>query len=223
MHRQQLAIAASGIGYIIASLTGLALAPLPDLGSSPAHDHAYLATLHTASFTAGSLLNLLAYLALLVFMVQLARLTSPRPGTTVRVLAAAGPTLAAACVASGIALAGAVALHRASLPPPVAATLLDAASLATWISTLGFALALAAAGWSIIRGNHPLARWTGWSALTIAAAFTACLPFARTGAGHLPAIAADLWIIATIIAVLRRPAAAPATAGTGEPAVLAIP
>jgi hypothetical protein len=223
MHRQQLAIAASGIGYIIASLTGLALAPLPDLGSSPAHDRAYLVTLHTGPFTAGSLLNLLAYLALLVFMVQLARLTSPRPGTTVRVLAAAGPTLAAACVASGMALAGAVALHRASLPPPVAATLLDAASLATWISTLGFALALAAAGLSITGANHALARWTGWTALAIAAAFAVCLPFARTGTGHLPAIAADLWIIATTIAVLRHRAGAAAPTGTEEPAALAIP
>ena len=99
-------------------------------------------------------------------------------------------------MASGIGLAGAVALHRASLPPPVAAALLDAASLATWISTLGFALALATAGWSIIRGNHALAQWTGWSALAIAAAFAACLPFARTGTGHLPTIAADPWIIA---------------------------
>jgi hypothetical protein len=126
-------------------------------------------------------------------------------------------------VASGIGLAGAVALHRASLPPPVAATLLDAASPATWISTLGFALALATAGWSIIRGNHALARWTGWSALAIAAAFAACLPFARTGTGHLPAIAADLWIIATVIAVIRRRTAATATAETEEPAALAIP
>lgn len=126
-------------------------------------------------------------------------------------------------MASGIGLAGAVALHRASLPPPVAATLLDAASLATWISTLGFALALATAGWSIIRGNHALARWTGWSALAIAAAFAACLPFARTGTGHPPAIAADLWIIATVIAVIRRRTAATATAETEEPAALAIP
>jgi hypothetical protein len=115
-----------------------------------------------------------------------------------------------------------VAPRRASLPPPVAATLLDAASLATWISTLGFALALATAGWSIIRGNHALARWTGWSALAIAAAFAACLPFARTGTGHLPAIA-DLWIIATVIAVIRRRTAAIATAETEEPAALAIP
>ena len=126
-------------------------------------------------------------------------------------------------MASGIGLAGAVALHRASLPPPVAATLLDAASLATWISTLGFALALATADWSIIRGNHALARWTGWSALAIAAAFAACLPFARTGTGHPPAIAADLWIIATVIAVIRRRTAATATAETEEPAALAIP
>lgn len=224
MHRHQLAIAASGTGYIIASLTGLALAPLPDLGSSPTHDRAYLATLHTGPFTAGSLLILFAYLALLVFMVRLAQLTSPNPATSSRALAAAGATLAAACVASGIGLAGAVALHRVSLPPPVAAALLDAASMTTWISTLGFALALAAVGWSTIRGNHAPARWTGWSALAIAAAFAACLPFARTGAGHLIAIAADLWIIATIIAVIRRrtPAAA-ATAETQEPAALAIP
>ena len=119
------------------------------------------------------------------------------------------PTLAAAGAASGIGLAGAVALHRASLAPPVAATLLAAASLATWISTLGFALTLATAGWSIIRGNHTLARWTGWSALAIAAAFAARLPFTRTGTGHLPAIA-DLWIIATVIAVIRRRTAATA-------------
>ena len=126
-------------------------------------------------------------------------------------------------MASGIGLAGAAALHRASLSPPVAATLLDAASLATWISTLGFALALATAGWSIIRGNHALAQWTGWSALAITAAFAACLLFARTGTGHLPAIAADLWIIATVIAVIRRRTAAPATADVraqGSPAVV---
>jgi hypothetical protein len=64
--------------------------------------------------------------------------------------------------------------------------LLDATALATWISTLGFGLTLATADWSIIRGNHALARWTGWSALAIAAAFAACLPFTRTGTGHLP-------------------------------------
>jgi hypothetical protein len=157
MHRQQLAIAASGIGYIIASLTGLALAPLPDLGSSPAHDHAYLATLHTAPFTAGSLLNLLAYLALLVFMVQLADLTSPRTGTRVRALAAAGATLAAACVASGIALAAAVALHRASLPPLIAATLL-AAALATWI--------LGRLGVEVPRDTSPGIRWVPASKAT---------------------------------------------------------
>jgi hypothetical protein len=94
---------------------------------------------------------------------------------------------------------------------------------ATWISTLGFALALATAGWSIIRGNHALAQWTGWSALAIAAAFAACLPFARTGTGHLPAIAADLWIIATVIAVIRRRTAATATADVrakGSPPVV---
>jgi hypothetical protein len=37
------------------------------------------------------------------------------------------------------------------------------------------------------------------------------------------AIAADLWIIATVIAVIRRPTAATATAKTKEPAALAIP
>jgi hypothetical protein len=37
------------------------------------------------------------------------------------------------------------------------------------------------------------------------------------------AIAADLWIIATVIAVIRRRTAATATAKTKEPAALAIP
>jgi hypothetical protein len=203
MRRHQLATAALGIGYVTLSFAGLALAPLPDLGTSAAHDSTYLAARQTVPFTAGSLLLLAAYLALLAFLVKLAYLSGPNRGTPARALATAGATLTFACVASGLGLAGAVVLHRTSVPPPVAATLLDAASLATWIATLGIALALAAVGWSTVR-TPTLPRWTGWTALAIAATFAACLPFARTGAGHLPAIAADLWIIAAAITVLTR-------------------
>ena len=151
---------------------------------------------------AGGGAELLAYVCLVTFVVGvvLGRRSGRRPGPGP--LAAAGATLAAGTVATGIALEGGVVLSPA-VPVTTAQALLTAGSVATWLSLVGIAMAmagLAAAG----RDGTGLPVWACWSAAVIAAALLVALPLAATPVAHIPATVMYLWVLVVAVLVLKR-------------------
>src|SRR3954453_15277079 len=142
MQRHPRATAAAGIGYLVLTSAGLILAPMPDLGSSNSAVRDYLGTPATTLTVAGGYFLLAAFVLLLVFVVQLSA-----PGTTTAArLAGAGATFALACVGTTLAVGGGGELHRTPGEASTAAGLLDTASLLSWISTIGLAVAVGALG-----------------------------------------------------------------------------
>jgi hypothetical protein len=199
MQRHPRATAAAGIGYLLLTSAGLTLAPMLDLGSSNSAVRDYLGKPATTVSVAGGYLQLAAFVLLLAFVVQLSS-----PGTaTVGRLAGAGATFTLACVGTALAVVGGVELHRTSVEPRTAAVLMDTASLLTWISTIGLAVAVGALG-SAILASRELPSWMGWSAFGTAAGFAVCLPLVKTQIGHLPAALFDLWVLVAAVILLVR-------------------
>jgi hypothetical protein len=199
MQRHPRATAATGIGYLVLTTAGLILAPMLDLGSSESSIRAYLGSPATTATVAGGYSQLAAFVLLLAFVVQLSA-----PGTaTVGRLAGAGATFTLACVGAALAVVGGVQLHRTTVEPGTAAVLMDTASLLTWISTIGLALAVGALG-SVVLTTRELPRWMGWSAFGTAIGFAVCLPLVRTPIGHVPAALFDLWVLVAAVTLLVR-------------------
>jgi hypothetical protein len=199
MQRHPRATAATGIGYLVLTTAGLILAPILDLGSSDSAVRDYLGTPATTATVAGGYSQLAGVVLLLAFVVQLSA-----PGTaTVGRLAAAGATFTLACVGTALAVVGGIELHRMTVEPRTAAVLMDMASLLTWISTIGLAVAVGALG-SVILTSRELPGWMAWSAFGIAAGFAVGLPLVRTPIGHVPAALFDLWVLVAAVILLVR-------------------
>lgn len=197
----------AGLAYLALSFTGLALAPLPDLGAGTGQVQQFLTSADALPYAAGGIAQLLAYLSLLIFAVGLtapAR-TAGHRGAAV-ILAPIGAALAAASITAAAALVGAVILTR-QLPVPTAQALLTAGSLATWLSVAGIALTLAALAALGPRGTS-LPNWDAWAAAAIAVLLVAAIPLARTPWGHMPALLLDVWMLVTAVILLRRRATA---------------
>ena len=193
------ATAALGIGYLVLTMTGLVLAPMLDLGASGPEVRNYLRTVDTASFIAGGYLQLAAFVILLAFLVRLSAPAQPVVGR----LAGAGATFALTCVGTGMAISGAVVLHHRTVALATATVLMTAASLLTWISLIGLAVALGALG-SATLASRELPRWMNWSALGTAVGLAVSVPFASTGIAHVPAAFFDLWILVAAVILLAR-------------------
>ena len=196
---QSRATGALGIGYLVLTMTGLVLAPMLDLGASgPAVDH-YLRTVDTASFIAGGYLQLAAFVTLLAFLVRLSARAQPVVGR----LVGAGATFALACIGTGLAISGAVVLHHRTVARATATVLMTSASLLTWISLIGLAVALGAVGFATL-ASRELPRWMGWSALGTAVGLAVSVPFASAGIAHVAAAFFDLWILVAAVILLAR-------------------
>jgi hypothetical protein len=196
----------AGLGYLALSLTGLALAPLPDLGTDAGGVQRFLGSVSPPAYAAGGIAELFAYLSLLMFAIGLtapARAAQPR-GTAV-ILAPIGAGLAAAAITTAAALVGAVVLTR-PLPVATAQVVLGAGSLATWLSVAGIALMLAALVALGVRGTS-LPRWAGGAAAVVAVLLATAIPLAQTPWAHAPALLLDAWILLTAVILLRRGAA----------------
>ena len=193
------AIAALGIGYLVLTVAGLVLAPMLDLEASGPAVRTYLRTVETTPFVAGWCLQLAAFVTLLAFVVQLSAPATPTVGR----LAAAGATFALACVGPAMAISGGVVLHHAAIAPATAAVLMDVASLLTWTSLIGLAVALGALGAATLTSRE-LPQWMGWSALGTAVGLAVSVPFASTGIAHVPAVFFVLWILVAAVIFLAR-------------------
>src|SRR3954451_20764998 len=193
------ASAALGIGYLAFTATGLVLAPMLDLGASDSAVRHYVRTVDTTSFVAGGYLQLAAFVTLLAFFLRLSARAHPVVGR----LAVAGATVALACVGAGLATAGGVVLNHRTVAPATAAVLMSTASLLTWVSLIGVALAVGAVG-SASLASRELPRWMGWSALGTAVGLAVSVPFASTGIAHVPAAFFDLWILVAAVILLAR-------------------
>jgi hypothetical protein len=194
------ATAALGIGYLVLTTTGLVLAPMLDLGASESAARHYARTVDTTSFIAGAYLQVVAFVTLLVFVLRLSAQAHPVVGR----LAAAGATFALACVGSAMAMSGGVVLHHTAIAPATAAVLMDVASLLTWTSLIGLAVALGAVG-SATLTSRELPRWMGWSAIGTALGLAASVPLADIGVAHIPAGLFDLWVLVAAVMFLARP------------------
>jgi hypothetical protein len=80
---------------------------------------------------------------------------------------------------------------------------MSTASLLTWVSLIGLAVALGAVG-SATLASRELPRWMGWSALGTAVGLAVSVPFASTGIAHVPAAFFDLWILVAAVILLAR-------------------
>lgn len=195
--------AAAGLGYVVLSSAGLALAPLPDLGAPIATVRAFLGSARPPSYVSGGCAALLAYVALICFVVGVTlplRRSGDRRGAAA--LTVAGATLAAGAIATAAALVGGVVLTRA-VAVPTAQVLLTAGSVATWLSVIGIALALAGITASGPDGTG-LPRWILWTAAVLAAVLTAAVPLAASPLAHVPALLLDLWVLVVAVLLLRR-------------------
>ena len=209
------ATAALGIGYLVLTTTGLVLAPMLDLGASESAARHYARTVDTTSFIAGAYLQLVAFVTLLVFVLRLSAQAHPVVGR----LAAAGATIALACVGSAMAMSGGVVLHHAAIAPATAAVLMDVASLLTWTSLIGLAVALGALGAATLTSRE-LPQWMGWSALGTAVGLAVSVPFASTGFAHVPAVFFDLWILVAAVIFLARSGPGRDVSAPAQPAPL---
>jgi len=199
----------SGLAFVILTFTGFGLAPMPGLSATAPDVGQFLASAQPAQFTAGTYAQILAYTALLVFTSAILRWLRPWGHTGASgTLAVAGATFALASVASGLALAAAAVAQAHSLPGPTAMVLLDAATRATWLSSVGLALALIALG-AALRAKGPLPRWCAPAAIIVGILVATAIPLAASEIAHLPATLADLWILVVSFLALRRRATAP--------------
>lgn len=207
----------SGLAFLVLTFTGFGLAPLPGLSATAPEVRQFLASAHPAQFTAGSYAQVLAYTAILVFVAAILRwLRSWGHTGAAGALAVAGATVALASVAQGLALAAAAVARAHSLPGPTAMVLLDAATRATWLSSVGLALALIALG-AALRATGPLPRWCAPAAIIIGALVAAAIPLAASGIAHVPATLADLWILVVSFLALRRRGTAPESDQAAKP------
>jgi hypothetical protein len=204
VRQRSIATAAAAIGYVLLTLSGLALAPLPDQGSAPAEIRAFLADSSDTRYIIGICGLISAYLALVAFATGLARATWDSDGHPAwGHVAAGGAGFAAAMVGMGLAVTGGVVLQRASVDLGTAGVLLAVASVATWASQLGiavmfvaFAVGLPGSGW--------LPRWTGWTAAGLGVMVAVSVPFARSDAAHLPALLVDVWLLVVAALLAQR-------------------
>ncbi len=198
--------AAAGAGYVVLSFTGLAVAPLPDLGAARPVIQQFVTTAAPGRYVAGGCADLLAYALLIAFAVGLVRDVRSGRGQGAARLAAAGAVLATASVTAGLALVAGVVLGTA-VPLAVAQALLTAGSVATWLSVGGIALMLAGVA-ALGREGTGLPTWMCGAAAVLAVALAAAPPLAESSVAHIPATAMYLWVLVASALVLRRGPAA---------------
>lgn len=194
--------ALAGIGYVVLSVAGLALAPLPDLGSGPAAFQHFRDAAHAPAYVAGGCAVLLAYLALVAFAIGVTapgRRSGRGPGGAV--LAVAGAVLAIGVMAMAAALVGSVVLTPA-LKTETAQALVSAGSMATWLSVLGVATMLAGIA-ALGSPGTGLPRWAEWVAGGLAVAVAAAVPAAESQLAHVPALLFDVWVLVVAVLVMR--------------------
>jgi hypothetical protein len=201
--------------YLVGTFAALAIAPLPDLGSSAEEIAGAVNGLAPLTALLGGFLQMVAYTALLVFLVGLSSAAAPHRIA----LVAAEAAFALASVAIGVGLMIGVALAPAGAHAG-APLMLVCASVLTWVSTFGFGVGLATVGLTALK-NRALSRWLAWSALVLGALLAVALLVAASPVAHLPATLADLWILVAAIVLLVRGGRAPsAPTEAGSPATL---
>lgn len=194
--------ALAGVGYVVLSFAGLALAPLPDLGSGSAAIEQFRAAAHAPAYVAGGYAVLLAFLSMMAFAVGLTapgRRSGRARGAALMVLA--GAVLGTAVMATAAALVGAVVLTPA-LTAGSAQALVTAGSIATWLSVLGIAVVLAGIA-ALGPAGTGLPRWATWTAGGLAVLLAAAIPAAETPLAHVPALLLDVWLLVVAGLVLR--------------------
>ena len=208
----------SGFAYVALLMVAGTIGPadgIPSASASPQEIGAYIhGHAPTALEWAGVYLEVVALLALVVFVVSLWRLLAEadRDGWLPGI--ALGGGLLSAALKLGSLPTACAALYRAhEISPGVAAALIDmntAAFVLTWAT---FALMLGATGIVGLR-TGALTGWLGWFAIGTAVALMGSIPVATSDPPTF--MLALIWIIAAGVALVRRgdrvAAAAPATA-----------
>ncbi|HWG93715.1 MAG TPA: hypothetical protein VNU66_05770 [Mycobacteriales bacterium] len=198
---------AAGIAFVVLALAGNSLTGGGVDSAAPSEAHAAEVVRRTAdaAWRAGTALELVAFLALLVFSAALARrirLSEPREGYLGLTVLAAGTLLAAVKLASGSALYAADR-RAGELDGDLARLLTDLndASFALSFVPLGLLLGAAAVA-ALAHGALP--RALGWTGVPVAVLLVAA---ASTGADAVPVpfLLALVWLVATGVVLLRRP------------------
>jgi hypothetical protein len=200
--------AAAGILYPVLIFLGLGLAGGADLTSTNAEIARFLRGVDVARFVAGSYAVVVAMLCLVIFA---ARLRTQLRGADAEgfwlpdvVLSAA--TLSATAHALGTAAPGPAIVRHEGSDLQLAAFFVRLGPLLHWVAEAAMALVLVAAGLEILRRREILPAWLGWSGCVIGLALVATVPIAATGITHVPATLGGVWVLATGIAMIRRPA-----------------
>jgi hypothetical protein len=193
----------------------------PDIGASRAKLADWVSgQAPTVTDYVGGYLELLAMLALVVFIAQLWSLLRTAEGEhgPLSATVLAGGLLSAAIKISSFPAAFA-ALWRAKqgVEPQLAAALLDMNNASFVLSWAADALMVGAAAILIIR-TSVLPRWLGWSGGAITLILLASVPVASK-APPLGFLLTVLWILATSVVLARRGGSPVRTAATGRAAV----
>jgi hypothetical protein len=193
----------------------------PDIGASRAKLADWVSgQAPTVTDYVGGYLELLAMLALVVFIAQLWSLLRTAEGEhgPLSATVLAGGLLSAAIKISSFPAAFA-ALWRAKqgVEPQLAAALLDMNNAAFVLSWAADALMVGAAAILILR-TSVLPRWLGWSGAAITVILLASVPVASK-APPLGFLLTILWIVATSVALARRAESPVRTAALSRAAV----
>lgn len=198
---------AAGIAFVVLALVGNSFTGGGVASDAAADAYAAEVARRTAdgAWRAGIVLELVAFLALLVFTAALARrirLTEPRQGYLGLAALAAGTLLGAVKLASGSALYAADR-RAGELDGESARMLADLndASFALSFMPLGLLLGAAAVA-ALAHGALP--RVLGWTGAPLAVLLVAA---ASTGADAVPVpfLLSLLWLVATGVVMMRRP------------------
>jgi hypothetical protein len=199
---------AAGIAFVVLALAGNTLAGGGVPVDAPAAEHAAELARRTAdgAWRAGVALELVAFLALLVFSAALARrirMVEPQEASTGLVVLSAGVLLAAVKLGSGAAVLAADS-RAGHLDGELARLLADlnGAAFALSFVPLGLLLLAAAVG-ALVHGALP--RTLGWVGAVVGVLLVAATAVAGADAVPIPFLLALLWLVATGVVMLRRP------------------
>jgi hypothetical protein len=193
----------------------------PDIGASRAKLADWVSgQAPTVTDYVGGYLELLAMLALVVFIAQLwsvLRAAEGEHGPLSATVLAGGLLSAAIKISSFPAAFAALWRAKQGVEPQLAAALLDMNNASFVLSWAADALMVGAAAILIIR-TSVLPRWLGWSGGAITVILLASVPVASK-APPLGFLLTILWIVATSVVLARRGGSPVRTAATGRAAV----
>lgn len=198
---------AAGIAFVVLALAGNSLTGGGAESEAGPDAHAAEVVRRTAdaAWRAGIALELLAFLALVVFAAALARrirLVEPRESYAGTLVLAGGVLLVAVKLASGSAVYAAD-VRSGEISGELARLLADLNGAAFVLSFVPLALLLGAAGVGAV-AHGALPRVLGWTGAPIAVLLVAA---AATGAdaAPVPFLLALVWLLATGAVMVRRP------------------